>query len=200
MYATYLVFSFRFSGISLCPYLYNALVEVHEIKIIYFDDWRSYYCINASNCNTFKRIHRNLYGITRVRLFLTLIFYHSWLFAECIFFYRDYKYHLLQDAFQHYYVPFYTNAGNYYLAMLIGLHYDKLKNPSVVKWLKAPILFIFYFIFPLGMIPFFSSYIFYNYEIDEASWWIGVWTTISKHFWGILAFSIVFVFTNKLDS
>lgn len=115
-------------------------------------------------------------------------------------YYRDYKYHLLQDAFQHYYVPFYTNAGNYYLAMLVGLHYETIKSPTIVKWLKVPVLFVFYFIFPLGMIPFFSSYIFYNFDIDETSWWIGVWTTISKHFWGILAFSIVFVFANKLDS
>ncbi|XP_063702384.1 uncharacterized protein LOC134832329 [Culicoides brevitarsis] len=112
---------------------------------------------------------------------------------------EDYKYHLLQDAFQHYYVPFYTNAGNYYLAMLVGLHYDLLKSPVVIKWLKTPAMFIFYFLFPLGSIPFFSCYIFYNYDIDETAWWIGAWTTVAKHFWGILAFSVVFVFANNFD-
>uniref|UniRef100_A0A336LJ77 CSON008227 protein n=1 Tax=Culicoides sonorensis TaxID=179676 RepID=A0A336LJ77_CULSO len=51
---------------------------------------------------------------------------------------KDYKYHLLQDAFQHYYIPFYTNAGNYYFAMILGLHYDLLKNEKIVKLFKIP--------------------------------------------------------------
>lgn len=84
--------------------------------------------------------------------------------------------------------------------MIVGLYFDNLKNLTLIKWFKVPALTIFYFIFPLGMVPFFTSYIFYNYNVNNTAWWIGVWTIFSKHFWGLLGISIVFVFTNNLDS
>ena len=100
---------------------------------------------------------------------------------------------MLQDAFQFFYVPAYTNAGNYLMAVIVGLHYDKIKHPTFVKWLKYPMLFIFYFIVPLGFVPFFASYVFYNYTIDVNVWWTGIAVTIEKHYWAGLAGAVFFV-------
>lgn len=83
--------------------------------------------------------------------------------------------------------------------MIIGLQCNSLKNRKLIKYLKYPTLMIYYTTPLLAMIPFSTSYIFYNYKIDNTAWWIGIWFVISKHFWIIIGFAFIYVRLNDLD-
>lgn len=97
-------------------------------------------------------------------------------------------------------MPGYTNAGNYFAAMVVGLYYDSFKTENVVKYLKYPCLFMLYFAIPIGIIPLMSSWIFYNLEIDVTAWWIGPYVILTKHYFAFIGLSFLVVFSNNLDS
>lgn len=113
---------------------------------------------------------------------------------------EDFKYHLFQDAFRYFYVPAYTNAGNYIISMIVGLYYDSWKSKEMIKIFRYPTLLVTYMIIPLGLVPILVGSIFYDENIDVSQWWVGLFVLVSKHYYSIIGFSITFVFINNLDS
>lgn len=113
---------------------------------------------------------------------------------------EDFKYHLFQDAFRYFYVPAYTNGGNYIMSMIVGLYYDTLKLEKIIRIFRYPALTVTYLIVPLGLIPIFAGFYLYDDSIDVTAWWIGVWVLISKHYYSFIALAVAFVCVNNLDS
>ncbi|XP_063698106.1 nose resistant to fluoxetine protein 6-like [Culicoides brevitarsis] len=103
------------------------------------------------------------------------------------------------ESFKDTYIPFYTNAANYFIGIMSGYWYHHIRksgyNPSTL--VKNLFAFAFFASIVSGFLNFYYSYIFYDYEFEKPAVWIAVYSVISKCWWGVIASFFMFTFHYK---
>lgn len=101
------------------------------------------------------------------------------------------------QSFQKLYVPTHTNAGNYFIGVLAGFIYYKMRNSDLNEEFLRKLRKIFYIIVIIGFMNFEMSAIFYFNKFEKPSIWISIYAIISKHLWGVQGILLILVILFK---
>lgn len=107
---------------------------------------------------------------------------------------RKYIYDSQSDGFFSYYIPTHTNAGNYFAGLGMALFYLHLKKNRIDISKYKSFTFLFYAIFPIGLLSWLSAYLFYTNNFEKPAIWLAIYAAVSKNVWGILGAVMGFAF------
>lgn len=150
---------------------------------------------HSRNNHLYQRLRRSFHCSTRVSSFFTLK--QTLPLLNSLFRDRINMNHM--PSFKDTYIPFYASAGNYFIGILAGYLYHVIKRstyqPSerTKKFLK----YTFWHVFVIGVLNFYYSYIFYDYNFEKPALWIAIYTIISKNMWGYIGTFFMFCFYCK---
>uniref|UniRef100_A0A336MZR2 CSON010596 protein n=1 Tax=Culicoides sonorensis TaxID=179676 RepID=A0A336MZR2_CULSO len=108
-----------------------------------------------------------------------------------------YKYISLSKAWQ-FYIATHNNAGNYLIGLAAGAYYKELKSITIKGVFKKFQLTIIIILCLIGMIPYCTSIIFYNYNFKKPAVWISIYVFFTKHLLSILVLIGGFIVINDV--